>query len=84
MRPPISIQGDIGRVVDDIYRLLTELSKAVNSPASRGGTATDTPGKEGDIRVVKGDAGQTHIEVKTPDGWARTKVDTFEPVTKGA
>jgi hypothetical protein len=82
MRPPRRIEGDTGRVFDHLYEELTKLQKAINQPAAKGGTATDTQGKSGDIRVVKGDVDDYHLEMKTGDGWVRTKQEVFSKVTK--
>lgn len=79
MRPPLQLKDpDIQRVVDDIYRILESLEKAVASPASAGGKASQTDGSSGNIRVVRGDQGQFHLEIRTEDGWARTNENVFE------
>ena len=80
MRPPVNLGGDVGRVIDDIYRILDQILKSVNQPAAKGGTSTDAPGKSGDVRVVRGDSGQTHLEIKTDEGWARSVDNTFSKV----
>ncbi len=73
--PPSVADPEVQRIVQDIYDRLGQMHDAVNQ--AQKAQPSNTEGKAGDIRVVKGADGKHYVEVRTDEGWARSSTDTF-------
>lgn len=78
--PPINAPADIMRAFQEIYEHLNELGAAVNEGSQA--PPKEREGKTGDIRVVKSDKGDYHLQVKSSEGWVSTLEGTLKLVPK--
>mgnify|MGYP001315551286 FL=1 len=70
--------SNMQRVIDKIYDDLNELIDAVNS-GNTTAPASESLGKEGDIRVVRSGDGTTYkIQGRTSEGWASASLNLNE------
>jgi len=75
-KPPVRLSGDIGRVVDDIYSILTEIEKKVSTTTTSEGSPKPAE-KEGTLRVVKDSEGVYRVQIQSKDGWVESSSTTF-------
>ena len=77
-RPQRINNNNMQRVIDKIYDDLNELIDAVNS-GNTIAPASESLGKEGDIRVVWSGDGTTYkIQGRTSEGWASASLNLNE------
>jgi hypothetical protein len=75
-RPAIKLNGDVGKVIDDIYSILNSLEDRLKSTSGTDGIAKPKD-QEGSIKMIKDADGGYKLQVKFQDGWVESSDTAF-------
>lgn len=75
-RPALKLNGDVGKVIDDIYSILNSLEERLSKTSGTDGVAKPKD-QEGSIKMIKDANGSYKLQIKFQDGWVESSDTAF-------
>lgn len=75
-RPALKLNGDVGKVIDDIYSILNSLEERLSKTSGTDGVAKPKD-QEGSMKMIKDAEGNFKLQLKFGDGWVESSSTAF-------